>query len=50
MSMIRCDRCSRLIDSDDDPECFVEVDNDEGIASYLGAFCEWCRDKMDLPE
>ena len=37
MSMIRCEWCERLIDSDDDPDCFAE--NPEEV------LCEWCRDK-----
>lgn len=38
MSMIRCDLCDRLIDSDDDPDCFVE-------GNPSGCFCEPCRDR-----
>lgn len=34
MSMMRCDRCDRLIDTDDDVECWQE--NDE-------CWCENCR-------
>lgn len=45
MSMIACDMCSRLIDSDDDPDCF------EGHH----VICEKCRDeiareKLDAPD
>lgn len=36
MSMIRCDLCENLIDSDDDPACFVE-------GNPSGCFCESCR-------
>jgi hypothetical protein len=39
MSMIRCDRCERLIDSDDDPECFVEKTDE--------VLCEWCRGDIE---
>jgi hypothetical protein len=35
MSMCKCDQCDRLIDSDDDPECFV------GDTSTR---CEYCRE------
>ena len=27
MSMVICEKCDRLIDSDDDPDCFVETGN-----------------------
>jgi hypothetical protein len=44
MSMIRCEMCSRLIDRDDDPNCFVEqfwtADGDKDAV-----LCEPCRDK-----
>ena len=36
MSMMRCDGCSKLIDTDDDPDCF----DSEGHG-----FCEPCRDR-----
>ena len=36
MSMYRCDGCSKLIDTDDDPDCF----DSEGQG-----FCEPCRDR-----
>lgn len=35
MSCIRCDRCPEIIDSDDDPECFLSDD-------YV--LCEACRE------
>ncbi len=41
MSMIRCDRCDTMIDSDDDPECFVEADK---IDKRDHVWCESCRD------
>lgn len=40
MSMIRCDLCESLIDSDDDPECFVE-------GNPSGCFCKSCRDQAE---
>lgn len=40
MSMIRCDLCETLIDSDDDPECFVE-------GNPSGCFCKWCREQAE---
>ena len=27
MSMIRCDECERIFDSDEDPDCYVEKPN-----------------------
>lgn len=39
MSMIRCDECDRIFDSDDDPGCFDE-DGDRVI-------CEPCREEID---
>lgn len=40
MSMMRCDRCDRFIDSDDDPECFVEVPW-MNLEEHI--WCEKCR-------
>lgn len=34
MSMVRCDKCEHLIDSDDDADCFNDFDE---------AVCENCR-------
>lgn len=48
MSMCRCDRCSRAIDSDEDMECFVE----HPAHSISGApdivLCEPCRERDDI--
>lgn len=43
MSMCTCERCGWLIDSDDDPECFVEVGNMRRLHSTI-ILCEPCRD------
>jgi hypothetical protein len=40
MSVIRCDQCSRQIDTDDDAECVV---GDEIL-------CESCRDDVETKE
>lgn len=48
MSMVRCDYCNNIFDSDNDPDCFIEV-----IVYSLGVGehyedrikCEPCRDK-----
>ena len=45
MSMIRCELCSRLIDSDDDPECFVEEFWTGTTPERDGVLCEPCREK-----
>lgn len=39
MSIIRCQRCDYVIDSDDDPECLV---NDGDLIA-----CESCRARME---
>jgi len=46
MSMIRCEQCERLIDSDDDPDCFIE---NPGMPGSMGdeVLCEWCREKRE---
>lgn len=41
MSMMRCDRCERNIDTDDDPEAFVEV---PWLDLVERVWCEPCRD------
>ena len=37
MSVVFCSLCAWLIDSDDDPECFVDGDDKPK--------CEWCREE-----
>lgn len=41
MSCIRCERCDTNIDSDNDPECFVEV---PWLNMAERVWCEQCRD------
>lgn len=55
MSMIRCEGklCGRIIDSDADPDCFVEKPNYTNTAHPANpafkereewvVLCEWCR-------
>lgn len=43
MSTVLCDHCSRVIDSDFDIDCFVEV---LGFDQSLIA-CSTCRDRME---
>lgn len=38
MSMTQCQDCSRYIDSDQDPDCFIEQPNGEYIVR-----CDSCR-------
>lgn len=42
MSVILCTRCTDMIDSDDDPECFIH-DNEGTLTDAV--WCEACRDK-----
>lgn len=45
MSVCRCDKCSDLIDSDNDPDCFIE-----DLTGHLGRdriICETCRESED---
>jgi hypothetical protein len=42
MSMVMCERCDRMIDSDDDPDCFVE--NPDAV------LCEWCREEREAQQ
>jgi hypothetical protein len=48
MSMIRCSKCSLVVDSDDDPEMFVEVITfgDDGATETV-VMCETCREKEE---
>lgn len=41
MSMIGCEACGHLIDSDDDPDCFVEV---PWLNLADKVWCEGCRE------
>ena len=43
MSMVICEGCDALTDSDDDPECFVEVGNMRRLHK-TEVMCENCRD------
>lgn len=41
MSMVRCDKCESLIDSDDHPECFIEV---PWLNMETRVWCQWCAE------
>ena len=44
MSMVTCDECGEFIDSDDDPDCFVEV---QRLNMQEKVWCETCREEQD---
>ena len=44
MSMCVCESCDRYIDSDDDPDCFVEVGNMRRL-HQTKVMCEPCRER-----
>ncbi len=39
MSLVICDKCGDVIDSDDDPECFIPPSD--------GALCQSCRESIE---
>lgn len=45
MSCIYCDECCRLIDSDDDPDCFVERHSPMCLLPVERVLCERCRER-----
>jgi len=47
MSMVLCSRCDAFVDSDDDPECFVEVGNMRRLHKTI-VLCEACRDLDEM--
>jgi hypothetical protein len=48
MSMICCDSCDRMFDSDEDPDCFIvwdaPYDEEEAV------ICERCRERALVSE
>lgn len=42
MSCLYCSRCDWLIDSDEDPDCFVSVGTTDAMVA-----CESCREAME---
>lgn len=44
MSMVCCEKCARLIDSDVDSDCFVEIGNMRRLHGTV-IWCEWCREE-----
>ena len=49
MSMIYCEGCAILINSDDDPDCFVEVGNMRRMHKTI-ALCEKCRHERECQQ
>lgn len=43
--MIRCDNCKQIFDSDEDPDCFVEVGNMRRLTETK-VYCVQCRDRL----
>lgn len=46
MSVVICQRCDALIDSDDDPDCFVETGNMRRLHETT-ILCEPCRERRE---
>ncbi len=44
MSMDRCQQCSNLVDTDDDPECYIQPMPDGSEKELDGCRCESCRE------
>ena len=47
MSMCICKECFAYIDSDDDPECFVEVGNMRRM-NWTIILCDRCREEREM--
>lgn len=45
--MIQCADCDQIFDSDNDPDCFVEVGNMRRLHKEI-VLCEPCRDKREM--
>ena len=46
MSMVRCDNCDLIFDSDADPDCFVEVGNMRRL-HQTKIMCPPCREDYE---
>ena len=46
MSMVTCWDCDAIFDSDDDPDCFVEIGNMRRMTQTL-ILCENCRGRRE---
>lgn len=49
MSMIACQGCGQIVNSDNDPDCFVEVGN---MRRYheTRVYCEACRERRQAEQ
>jgi len=47
MSCVRCDSCGDIVDSDSDPDCFIEH---LGTKLPDSIACEPCREDMELEQ
>lgn len=47
MSMAKCKDCDRVFDTDEDPDCFIEVGNMRRM-NWTEIVCEPCRDKRQV--
>lgn len=45
MSMDRCQRCSELVDTDAEPECYIQELPDGSEIELDGCRCESCRSR-----
>ena len=46
MSMVICEDCDASFDSDDDPDCFVEIGNMRRMNKTI-VLCENCRGRRE---
>lgn len=46
MSMARCDECDAIFDTDNDPDCFVEVGNMRRLHKTK-IICMYCREDAE---
>ena len=50
MSITVCEHCGDLVDSDDDPDCFVQEWAHPKNAGGMEVICETCRDELEIKE
>ena len=49
MSWVKCKECDAPVNSDDDPDCFVEVGNGRRTWDWI-TLCESCREQRELQD
>lgn len=47
MSIDRCSRCSELVDTDEEPEAYVDVSNQRRGPEDWQCFCRRCRERRE---